>query len=68
VDLEVGCALGPCCSDVRARDGPAIDGDLPGDVKQCTKLGLDRRRVGVALDLFDQVDSAVELDGGESGV
>ena len=68
VDLEIGRTFGPCCFDVRARDALAVDRNLAGNVQECAKLGLDRRAVGVALDLFDQLDSAIELDGGEGAV
>ena len=53
VNLDVRCAFAPCRFDVRARDGLAIDCDLAGNVQQCAKLGIDRRVVRVALDLFD---------------
>ena len=68
VDLEIGRALAPGRVDVRARDALAVDRDLAGDVEERAQLGVDRGGVGVALDLFDEVDASVELDGCERGV
>ena len=62
MDLQIGRSLAACALDVRARDALTVDRNLAGNVQERAKLRIDRRSVRIVLDVFDEVDSAVELD------